>query len=102
MDRLDALFEIVERLNHRYPEGTTPFAIVTRLCEESGELAKEVNHLEGTGQKVAKYGPCDKTRIAKEAQDVIRCALAAVMYYGVKAEFEASIVESLSRLRGSA
>ena len=49
MDRLDALFEIVERLNHRYPEGTTPFAIVTRLCEESGELAKEVNHLEGTG-----------------------------------------------------
>ncbi len=34
-------------LNRRFEDGNDPFQIATRLLEESGELAKEFNHLKG-------------------------------------------------------
>jgi NTP pyrophosphatase (non-canonical NTP hydrolase) len=39
---------------------------MTRLLEECGELAKEVNHFEGTGIKRQKYGEPDKTTWPKK------------------------------------
>jgi NTP pyrophosphatase (non-canonical NTP hydrolase) len=39
---------ICENLDQKYPEGKDPFKIITRLTEECGELASQVNHFENT------------------------------------------------------
>lgn len=52
----DAMLRIVDGLNRKFPAGNVPFQTIARLCEEAGELAEEVNHFEGSGVKVEKYG----------------------------------------------
>ncbi|MCI0398188.1 MAG: hypothetical protein L0332_16555 [Chloroflexi bacterium] len=86
---LDELFAITKNLNHRFPDGNQPFQIMTRMLEECGELAQQVNHFESTGVKQQKYGVPDKTKMAKEVMDVIRGALQIALYYGLEAEVEA-------------
>lgn len=73
-----------EAYNKKYPKGNTPFQIITRLCEEAGELASAVNHFEDAGVKRQKHGPPDKVALAKEVQDVIRSALNIAQYYGIE------------------
>jgi NTP pyrophosphatase (non-canonical NTP hydrolase) len=51
---IEQLFAITRGLNRRYPQGNDPFQIMTRLLEESGELAQMINHFERTGIKVRK------------------------------------------------
>ena len=89
---------IVDGLNMRFADGNTPFQMMSRLCEEAGELAKTVNHFEGTGIKRQKYGEPDRLHLAKEVQDVIRAALSVARYYGIENELRASIDESYQRL----
>lgn len=96
---MEKLITITKGLNHRFPEGNEPFKIITRLAEECGELAKEVNHWERTGSKIQKYGEPDKKHLAKEAADVIRCALQVALYYGAEEELEATFNESYMRLK---
>ena len=91
---LDKLLDINEALNRRFPEGDDPFRIMTRLLEECGELANQVNHFEGAGVKRDKHGPPDKARLAKEVQDVLRCALQIAQHYGIEGELAASIERS--------
>lgn len=79
---LEKLYAITCGLNRRFPSGNHPFQIMTRLLEEGGELAQMVNHFEGTGTKLEKYGPPDKSRLAKEVLDLLRCSLQIVIYYG--------------------
>ncbi len=98
-DYLDTLYRIVDGLNERFPGGNTPFPIISRLCEESGELAQSVNHFEGTGIKVQKYGEPNKAVLAKEVQDVLRAALSIARYYGIEQELWASIDESYGKLK---
>lgn len=83
---LEPLWAITSDLNRRFPNGNEPFQIMTRLLEECGELAQQVNHLEGSGLKVAKHGVPDSAHLAKEVKDVIRCALQIAIYYGIEAE----------------
>ncbi len=83
-------------LNAKFPGGDAPFQIVSRLCEEAGELAQAVNHVEGTGIKTEKYGPPDRTQLAEEVHHVLRAALSA---YGVVEEVKRSIDRSSARLR---
>lgn len=97
-DYFAKLNNIVDGLNARFANGNTPFQIVSRLCEEAGELAKAVNHFEGTGIKVQKYGEPDRMNLAKEVQDVMRAALSVARYYGIEAELQASIEDSYQRL----
>jgi NTP pyrophosphatase (non-canonical NTP hydrolase) len=99
MDRFDTLLKIVKGLNKKYPEGEDPFRIVTRLCEESGELASEINRMESIGSKIKKRGPPDRLELAKEVQDVIRCALAVVIHYDLLKEFDESLVSALTLLK---
>lgn len=96
---MERLITITKGLNRRFPEGNDPFKIITRLAEECGELAKEVNHWERTGSKIQKYGEPDKKHLAKEVHDVIRCALQVALYYGVDKEVEATFDESYWRLK---
>lgn len=97
-DYFHQLYLIAQALNKKYPKGNDPFQIITRLCEEAGELAKAVNHFEGTGVKLQKYGPPDKGKLAKEIQDVLRSALQVALYYGVEKELEESIRARLKDL----
>src|ERR1700712_4735282 len=84
-DRLERLYDIVDGYNDRFPEGDTPFAIVTRLLEEAGEGATVVNHLERAGAKVAKRGVPDPAELASELEDLIHTALSLARFYGVEA-----------------
>ena len=76
-----------------------PFKIITRLTEECGELAAQVNHFEGSGIKKEKHGLPKKEHLAKEVQDVIRCALQIADYYQIDKELMESIEKSYQSLK---
>lgn len=92
------LYKIVEGLNTRFPDGNEPFMIVTRLAEECGEVAAEVNHFERKGRKVEVHGEPDPNHLAKELQQVIRAVLALAVYYNLQDELIASIEDSYQRV----
>lgn len=96
---MEKLFDIVRGLNEAFPEGNEPFQIITRLVEECGELAKEVNHWERIGVKVQKYGEPSKENLSKEIQNVITSSLQIALFYGVENELQKSIDNSLEDLR---
>ena len=93
------LLTITRGFNRRFPNGNHPFQIMTRLLEESGELAQLVNHFEGTGVKREKYGEPDRAKLAKEVKDVLLCAMQVAIYYGVEKELEDTLNLSYQRLR---
>lgn len=96
---IEMLYAINRGLDRRFPHGAGPFQIVARLLEESGELAGAVNHLEGAGVKHEKHGPPDKAHLAKEVQDVLRCALQIAQHYGIEEELRASVEGSYRRMQ---
>ena len=96
---MERLKKINEGLRQRFPDGENPFQIVTRLVEECGELAAEVNHFEGSGIKRQKHGAPDRTKLAKEVMDVLRCALQIATYYDIEAELEISINNSYKQMQ---
>lgn len=98
MDNYQKLVESAKALNAKYPNGNDPFQIISRLCEEAGELAKEVNHFEGTGIKNEKYGEPDREHLAGEVKNVIWAALQVVEYYSLHTEFEESLNRSWQKL----
>ena len=98
MDTFKKLAEIVRGLNDKFPDGNQPFQLVTRLCEEAGELAKEVNHFEKSGIKVKKYGQPDPQNLANEVQHVIRSALAIAQYYKIGEYLDKSIDATYQKL----
>jgi NTP pyrophosphatase (non-canonical NTP hydrolase) len=75
----------------RFPDGNDPFRILTRLLEECGELAQQVNHFEDCGIKRQKHGEPDRDDLAKEIRDVLTAALDLAHHYGVHSELAASI-----------
>jgi len=95
---LEKLYAITHGLNRRFPEGNDPFQIMTRLLEESGELAQMVNHFEGSGIKQEKYGEPDKSKLAKEVMDLLRCAMQISIYYKIEDELEQKIEESYKKM----
>jgi len=98
-DMMQRLFDVSVGLSRRFPDHNGPFEIMTRLLEECGELAEQVNHFEGTGVKHEKYGEPDKAKLAKEVQDVLRCALQIAQHYGIEQELKVSIEDSYQRLK---
>jgi NTP pyrophosphatase (non-canonical NTP hydrolase) len=85
-------------LSRRFPRGNEPYQIMTRLLEECGELAQQVNHFEDSGVKRSKHGEPDRTKLAKEVMDVLRCAIHIAQHYGIEAELEECIASSYRRL----
>lgn len=98
MDNFEKLNQITKGLNKKYPDGNSPFQIITRLTEECGELAEQVNHFEQTGIKKIKHGAPDKKCMAKEVQDVMRSALQIALYYDLDDDLQHSIDESYIKL----
>jgi NTP pyrophosphatase (non-canonical NTP hydrolase) len=95
---IDKLFKIAEGLNVRFSDGNDPFRIVTRLAEECGEVAAEVNHFEGIGVKARKLGTPDRNKLAKELSQVIGAVLHLAIYYGLQAELAASVDNTYRRV----
>jgi len=91
MNTYEELIEIVKYLDERFPNGCEIFQRVSRLAEETGELAQMVNHMEGMGIKHEKYGMPDKEKLAREVQDVIRAALGIAKHYQIEELLEQSI-----------
>lgn len=97
---MEKLYKMVEGLYKRFPDGVEPFQMATRLLEECGEVAKEINHFEDTGIKRKKYGEPSKEKLAAELKQALVAVMQIAVYYGVQEELEESIDGSLSRLKG--
>ena len=97
-DLYHTLFQVVALLDKKFPDGKDIFQRVSRLAEETGELAQAVNHMEETGIKRQKYGEPDIEHLAKEVQDVMRAAIGIARHYGIEKELEHSIRSSHRRL----
>lgn len=80
-------------------EHDEPFQMVTRLLEECGEVASEVNHFEDSGVKGLKHGEPSKDSLAREIKQAIAALLQIAAYYSVQEELEKSIDDSLRRMR---
>lgn len=96
---LTKLFAVTRGFTHRFPQGNEPFAIMTRLIEECGELAQQVNHFENMGVKRRKMGEPDPRALAKEIAQVLHCAANVAVYYGVEADVEAALETTYQRLK---
>jgi len=46
---MEKFYKMVEASNKRFPDGVQPFQMATRLLEECGEIAAEINHWEDSG-----------------------------------------------------
>ena len=94
---MERFYKMVEASNKRFPEGVKPFQMATRLLEECGEIASEINLWEDSGIKRQKHGDPKKEDIANEIrQDMVELVKIA-RYYQVEEELEASIQTSLER-----
>lgn len=97
MNTYAELKEIIAHLDKRFPDGNGIFQRVSRLAEETGELAQAVNHHEGMGIKSDKYGEPDTEKLVKEIQDVMRAAMGIARHYGLEDELERSIHDYYER-----
>ena len=98
-DVMGQLMASAEGLSRRFTEGNNPFQIMTRLFEECGELAAEVNHAEGLGVKREKLGEPDRGRMAHEVRQVLQCAVQVAQHYQLEGELTEAIGWSFGRLR---
>jgi NTP pyrophosphatase (non-canonical NTP hydrolase) len=95
----DKLASVSEGLTCKFPRGNEPFQLMTRLLEECGELAQEVNRWEGSGIKREKYHEPDRMRLAEEASHVLRSVMQLVQYYQLEDEVAAALAGTYERLK---
>ena len=98
MINMDKLYKVAAGHTARYPDGNEPYKIVSRILEECGEVASEVNHFERSGIKVQKHGEPSKKHLADEVIQALCALTQLVQYYGAEAELAQSIDESLKRI----
>ena len=96
---MDKLYIISKGMMKRFPEGFEPFQIMTRVLEECGEVANEVNHWENSGVKRQKKGEPSKENLAKEVMQALRALMQIVIYHGIESEFELAIKSAFERLK---
>ena len=94
---MERFYKMVEASNKRFPEGVKPFQMATRLLEECGEIASEINLWEDSGIKRQKHGDPRKEDIANEIRQAMVELVKIARYYQVEEELEASIQTSLER-----
>lgn len=94
---MQRFYKMVEASNNRFPEGVEPYQMATRLLEECGEIAAEINLWEDSGVKRQKHGDPKKENIANEIRQAMVELVKIAQYYHVEDELEASIQASLER-----
>ena len=95
---MEKLKQLAKGFNHRFPEGNDAFQITTRLLEECGEVAKEVNRLEKSGTKVLRHGNGTKEDLASEIKDAMNALMQRAIYYDAVEQVQASIEKSIKQL----
>ena len=86
---MERLYRMVEGSNRKFPDGVDPYQMATRLLEECGEVASEINHWENSGTK--------KQKLADELRQAMAELIKIAMYYHVEKELEASIDKKLQQ-----
>ncbi len=94
---MEKLFELARLYTRQFPKGNTPWQITTRILEECGEVAAEVNHFERSGVKVEKKGEPDKAALAGEIKQAINALIQLAQYYDAETELIQSVDESIAR-----
>ncbi len=92
------LQQLAEGMNNRFPEGNQSFQIVTRILEECGEVAKEVNRLERSGTKVLRHGDGTKEDLATEIKDAMNALMQLAIYYDAVEQVNVSINNAIEQL----
>lgn len=92
-------YQMVKASNKRFPNGVEPFQMATRLLEECGEVAAEINLWESSGLKRQKHGAPQKENIANEIRQAMVELVKIAKYYHVELELEDSIEQSIARSR---
>ena len=95
---LDKTLIMAKGMNRRFPDGNSPYQIMTRLLEECGEVAAEVNHFENSGTKRLRNGEPSKEKLAGEVRDVLNAVMQLVIYYDIQDEVNEAIETSISQL----
>lgn len=93
------LKKLAEGMNNRFPEGNQSYQIVTRILEECGEVAKEVNRLENSGTKVLRHGDGTKNALAAEIKDSMNALMQLALYYDAFEAVNESIEQSIQQLQ---
>lgn len=96
---LEKIKAINQGLSRKFPGGVSPFQIMTRLLEEGGELAQQVNLFENTGIKHQKYGDPDRAKLAEEVKGVLLAVFQIVDYYAIESEVASSLDHTLANLK---
>ena len=94
---MERFYKMVEASNKKFPKGVEPVQMATRLLEECGEVASEINLWEDSGVKRMKHGEPKKEDLANELRQAIVELFKIAKYYGVEAELEDAIERSLAR-----
>lgn len=94
---MEKFYKMVEASNKRFPNGVEPYQMATRLLEECGEIAAEINLWEDSGLKRQKHGEPKKENIANEIRQAMVELVKIAMYYNVEKELEEAIDQSLKR-----
>lgn len=97
-DQLWKLRAIGDGLARRFGGGSDVCQIMTRLQEECGEVAQQVNRFQGSGIKREKMGEPSAAELAREIKHVLLNALQVARHYGVDQELSASIENSYQTL----
>lgn len=95
---LDRILIMAQGMNERFPNGNKPYEITTRILEECGEVAKEVNHFENSGTKAMRHGEPSKVKLAGEIRDALNALMQLTIYYGVEEEVKQAIEEAIQNL----
>lgn len=96
---MERFYKMAEASKKRFPNGVEPYQMATRLLEECGEVAAEINLWEDSGLKRQKHGAPKKENIANEIRQAMVELVKIAKYYHVEQELEESIEESLKRSR---
>lgn len=96
---MERFYHMARGANRRFPKGNEPFQIATRLMEECGEVAAEVNLWEDSGRKREKHGAPQKEKLANEIRQAMVALAQLALYYGVEEQLETQIEANLVRLR---
>jgi len=96
---MDNLKKLAEGMNHRFPEGNGAFQITTRILEECGEVAQEVNRLEKSGTKVLRRGNGTKEDLAGEIKDAMNALMQLAIYYDAVELVQEAVAKSIEQLK---
>jgi len=94
---MERFYQMVKASNKRFPTGVEPYQMATRLLEECGEVAAEINLWEDSGLKRQKHGEPKKENLANELRQAMVELFKIADHYHVEQELENSIQASLRR-----